>query len=130
MTTWQDLTTYVRSNYKIADEATDLIKLIFETSGLRSQMVLLTRQALMGGDEEWVQMSSPVASLGSVNLEAFLREAGNIVCGGAALDGDFLVIQHAAPRINLDINEFERPLGLVTSTADSLEKKLVGSDRF
>jgi hypothetical protein len=130
MTTWQDLTAYIRSNYKIADEDTGLIKLIFETSGLRSQMVLLTRQVLMDGDEEWVQISSPVASLGSVNPEAFLRETGNIVCGGAALTGDFLVIQHSAPLINLDINEFERPLRLVISTADSLEKKLVGSDRF
>jgi len=130
MPTWQDLTSYVRSNYEIADEQPDLIKLIFETETLRSQMVLVTRDTLMGGEEEWVTISSPVANLGSVSLEEFLREAAGIVCGGAALEGDVLVIKHAAPLLNLDINEFERPLRLVTTTADALEKKLAGGDKY
>ncbi len=130
MTTWQDLTSYVRSNYKIADERSNIIKLIFETGNLRSQMVLLARETLMDGEEEWVTISSPVAPLGSVHLEEFLREVGGIVCGGAALEGDILVIKHAAPLMNLDINEFERPVRLVTITADTLEKKFVGSDQY
>jgi len=130
MPTWQDLTSYVRSNYKIADERPNLIKLIFETGDLRSQIVLLVRETLMDGEEEWVTISSPVAALGSVNLEEFLREVGGIVCGGAALEGDVLIIKHAAPLVNLDINEFERPLRLVTMTADALEKKFVGSDTY
>ena len=130
MPTWQDLTGYIRSNYKIADERPDLIKLIFETGDLRSQMVLVCREALMNGEEEWVTISSPVANLGSVSLEDFLREVGGIVCGGAGLEGDVLVIKHAAPLLNLDINEFERPLRLVTTTADALEKKLAGADKY
>ena len=93
-------------------------------------MVLLTRQVLMDGEEEWVLISSPVASLGSLDLEEFLREVGDIVCGGAALDGDVLVIKHAARLINLGINELERLLRLVTGTADSVEKKVVGSDQY
>jgi hypothetical protein len=120
----------VHSNYKIADERPNLIKLIFDTGDLRSQIVLLTRETLMDGEEEWVTISSPVAALGSLNLEEFLREVGDIVCGGAALEGDVLVIKHAAPLVNLDVNEFERPLRLVTMTADALEKKFVGSDKY
>lgn len=130
MPTWQDLTSYVRSNYRIADEQPNLIKLIFETGDLRSQIVLLVRETLMDGEEEWVTISSPVAALGSLNLEEFLREVGGVVCGGAALEGDVLIIKHAAPLMNLDINEFERPLRLVTMTADALEKKFVGSDTY
>jgi len=130
MASWQELTTYIRSNYKIAKEESDLIKLIFDTGGLRSQVVLLTREALMDGSEEWVQISSAVAPLGSLNLEQFLRDVGGTVCGGAALEGNTLVIKHAAPLANLNINEIERPLLLVTATADSLEKKFVGVDQF
>jgi hypothetical protein len=34
------------------------------------------------------------------------------------------------PLANLDINEFERPLHLITVAADQLEKDLVGGDAF
>lgn len=130
MATWNDLTGYIRSNYKIASEREGLIKLIFDLGDLRSQVVLITRHALIDGEEEWIMITSPVANLGSVNLEVILREVGEIVCGGAALEGDVVVIKHAAPLLNLDINELERPLRLVTATADRLERELVGNDVF
>src|SRR6266702_3776384 len=98
MATWQDVTEYVRSHYKIAGEEKGLmIKLVFETGEMRSQLVLLTHHTLLDDAEEWLQISSPVASLGQVNLE---------------------------------INEFERPLTLVTTTADRLERELVGGDKY
>jgi hypothetical protein len=52
MATWSDLAGYVRSNYKIADENSSLIKMVFETGNLRSQLVFLWRQSLMDGGEE------------------------------------------------------------------------------
>lgn len=130
MTTWQELTGYVRDNYKIADERPEMMKIIFETEGLRSQIVLLTRQVLMDGSEEWLQIMSPFADVQTVDLKKALTEVGNVVCGGAALIDNLLVIRHAVPLLNLNINEFERPLLLVTVTADRLERELVGGDKY
>ena len=130
MATWSELAGYVRSNYKIADEKPSMIQMIFETGNLRSQVVFLWRQALMNGDEEWLQIESPIAELGSVNLQKLLEEVGDVVCGGAAVTSGHVTIRHAVPLANLNINEFERPLTLVTATADDLEHKLVGTDRY
>lgn len=130
MASWTELTDYVRSNYKIADERPNMLKMIFKTGGLRSQLVFLTRQALMDGVEEWVQIESPFADADKVDLRRALQQVGETVCGGAGMVGDVVTIRHAVPLVNLDINEFERPLGLVTTTADRLERELVGGDEF
>jgi hypothetical protein len=84
----------------------------------------------MNGEEEWVQIESPIAELDSVNLQQVLEEVGDVVCGGAALTGGHVTIRHAVPLLNLNVNEFTRPLVLVTSTADHLEQKLAGSDKY
>ncbi|MGV9213660.1 hypothetical protein ACTFTM_17540 [Micromonospora sp. RB23] len=130
MATWADLKSYVRSNYKISDEQQDLIKLVFETGNLRSQVVLLWHVTLADGSEEWVQIESPFGELRSVNVAQALREIGDTVCGGMSAVGDMVTFRHAVPLLNLNINEFESPLALVTSTADRLEQLLTGADRY
>jgi hypothetical protein len=133
MATWMELVDLVRSSYEIDDESPDMIKMVFSTGeagDLRSQLVFLWRQTLMEGTEEWVQIESPFAQVGSVDLRQALQEVGRIVCGGAAIQDDLVVIRHSVPLTNLDLNEFERPLHLVTTTADDLEKKLVGGDTY
>ncbi|WP_433532888.1 hypothetical protein ACQPYA_13305 [Micromonospora sp. CA-263727] len=130
MATWANLATYVRSNYKISDERHDMIKLVFETGNLRSQVVLLWHVTLADGAEEWVQIESSFGELNSVNLVQALREVGDTVCGGMSVLGDLVTFRHSVPLLNLNINEFERPLALVTSTADRLEQLLTGADRF
>ena len=130
MATWTELKDYVRAHYKIADEQSDMVKMVFGTGGLRSQVVLLVRQSLMDGTEDWVQIESPVADAKDVDLLRALKSVGQVVCGGAGMVEDLLTLRHAVPLANLDINEFERPLHLVTTTADRLEKELVGSDAF
>jgi hypothetical protein len=129
MANWSTLVNYVSSNYKVADQGPDMLKMIFETGDLRSQVVFLWRQTLSGG-EEWVQIESPFAEVGMVNLQQALEAIGGMVCGGMAIASGYVTVRHAVPLANLNINEFERPLLLVTTTADNLESQLIGGDRF
>jgi hypothetical protein len=131
MAVWNDVHTYVRNNYKVADEQPGVIKMIFDVGNLRSQVVFLARQTLMNETEEWLLIESPFGELGNVDLPKVLKEVGDTVCGGLGLvAGHILTIRHAVPLINLDINELERPLILVTATADRLERQFVGGDEF
>lgn len=130
MTTWNSLADYVRSNYQVSDEDPNRIKLVFETGDMRTQLVFLWRQLLMDGTEEWLQIESPVGRVDAMNLRAVLDEVGAMVCGGAAIMDGVLFIRQAMPIANLEINEFERPLRLVTSSSDALERKFVGGDEF
>ena len=63
-------------------------------------------------------------------LDAVLRETSTLVVGGLAQTGDFVVFRHSIPLSNMDINEFERPLRLVTKTADVFEAKFLGTDNL
>jgi hypothetical protein len=124
MTTWNDLVLYVRNNYPIAEETHNMIKLIFETGGMRSQVVLIWHLTVGRGAEEWIQIESPFGEFGSVDLAAALQHIGGTVCGG------MVTFRHSVPLLNLNINEFESPLALVTETADLLESTFTGGDRF
>lgn len=131
MATWADLKAYIHNHYKIADERDDMIKLIFDMGGMRSQVVIVWHVQLSGNGEHWVQIESPFGELGSVDLNAALTAVGNTVCGGMALAGGTLItFRHSVPLDDLSINEFEAPLALVTGTADRLEQALTGGDKF
>jgi hypothetical protein len=106
------------------------MKLVFEIGDMRTQVVFLWRQLLLDGTEEWLQIESPVGRVDSMNLRAVLDEVGAMAFGGAAIMDGVLFIRQAMPLSNLGINEFERPLRLVTSSADALERKFVGGDEF
>jgi hypothetical protein len=129
MASWNDLVEYVKRNYKVSDEQPDMLKLLFETGNMRSQVVLLWHMSL-SNNEEWVQIESPFGELGSLDLAAALQAVGNTVCGGMALFGNLVTFRHSLPLDNLNINEFESPLALVTTTADQFEKQLTGGDKF
>jgi hypothetical protein len=129
--TWSDLLAYVRSNYTVAEEEDGWVKMIFDVGDLRSQVVFLQRHALLEGSEDWLVIESPFGELGDIDLPRVLAEVGKTVVGGAALvAGHILTVRHAVPLENLNINEFERPLALVTTTADRLEKHFVGGDEY
>ena len=130
MATWADVLTYVRSTYKIADEKPDAIKLVFEVGGLRTQVVMLWHLTLAGGPRSGCRSSHRSATSATVDLRRALDAVGDTVCGGLGKLGDLVTFRHAVPLANININELEVPLALVTSTADDLERSLVGGDQF
>ena len=131
MATWTDLKAYIHNTYKVADEREDLIKLIFEEEGLRSQLVLVRYVQHAGTNIDWIQIESPFGELGQLDLPAVLQAVGNTLVGGIALfDGRYVTFRHSAPLADLSIAEFEMPLHLVTVTADQLEKQFTGGDKF
>jgi hypothetical protein len=131
MATWSDLKAYIHNNYKIADERDDMIKLIFETQNLRSQVVIIWRLTLAANGAEWIQIESPFGELGKVDLAAAVRVVGDTVVGGLSLAGGTLVtFRHSVPLADLSISEFEQPLHLVIGTADRLEQQFTGGDQF
>jgi hypothetical protein len=123
--------------YEVLDEGPDEIRLLIrypiddedENFG-RSQSVVVARNVL-DRREDWVQIASPFARVDQVDLWAVLKEVGTtMVVGGVAIVGEFLVLRHSLPLVNLDINEFVDPLTLLTGSAESLERQFLGTDEF
>ena len=137
MATWRELVAFIRSEYEVIGDEPDEIRILVrynpddedEKSG-RSQMVVVAREVL-DRRETWVQIASPFARVQEVDLRAVLEEVGNTtVVGGVALIGEYVVLRHSLPLVNLDINEFVDPLELVTGSAEMLERQFIGRDDF
>jgi hypothetical protein len=129
MATWDELHSYIRVTYKVAEDTGTFMKLLFNVGGGRSQVVFVGRNDTGGGDS-YATISSPFGTVGKLDLAAVLSELGEYVVGGAAVYGDLVVLRHSIPLDNLDPNEFEGPLHLVLNTADILEEKFVGGDDY
>ncbi|NIJ12527.1 hypothetical protein FHU38_002871 [Saccharomonospora amisosensis] len=135
MASWEDLVAYIHHEYDVVREEPDEIRIKIgygedEYSPRRAQTVIVARE-IMDRKEEWVQIATPFARLGQVDLPAVLSEIGNTtVVGGAVLMGEYLVLRHSLPLVNLDINEFVDPLELVTGSAELLEEQFTGRDDY
>lgn len=137
MASWRDLQKYIRDNYRvIRDEPEEIrIRVTFraknpEDDPDRTQTVVIAREVL-DKREEWVQIATPFARASEVDLHAVLEEIGHTtVVGGAVIMGPYLVLRHSLPLMNLDANEFDDPLELVTGSAEQLEEQITGRDDY
>lgn len=122
---------YISNNYKVSQDIGQGLKLEFDMGNGRSQIVFVHHYLLWDGGESWAVVESPIGEVGQVDLELALAAIGDMVCGGLGMFANqFVTIRDAVPLDNLDINEFERPLALVTTSADRLESQLIGRDQF
>ncbi|MFC0545460.1 hypothetical protein [Kutzneria chonburiensis] len=130
MATWGDLVAFVRSEYQVVDLTADEVSIHVEFDDERSQVIWLSHEVL-DGKEDWVQIASPCGLAAKVDLAALLKEVGHTtVVGGVAIIGEHVVLRHALPLENLDINEFVDPLTLLAGTVDTLEEQFSGGDSF
>lgn len=132
MATWADAKAFFHSNFKLEELSDELLKIVFGLDGLRSQVVLVgvTTANTGDGDEEWLDLSSPFASVNDVDPMVALKFLEGRVCGGLGLVGDFLVLTHSLPLVNADPNEIIAPLRVLAVLADHLEQELTGGDKF
>jgi hypothetical protein len=130
MATWPVLMNYVRQNYKIADESQNILKLIFNTDNLRSQVVFIRRSERGQSGEEWVSLESPIGQASSVDLPRAAALAAEYVCGGLVIEFDLVLLRHSMPLDDLSISEFEVPLRVVVNGADTIESQLFTVDTF
>lgn len=131
MATWPQVKSYLAGNYTISQDLGHGVKLEFGVGLGRSQLVFITHHGLMDGTEDWAIVESPFGEFGKVNLDRAVVAVGEMVCGGIGLfGGKYLTLRDAVPLTNLDVNELERPIQLLTTSADRLEAALTGRDQF
>lgn len=134
MANWQDLKQYISNTYKVGHDGGGFLILYFDLDGGRSQGVFVNHSTLQGGQEDWAIVESPIGKVEDLSLTQVVREAGSMVCGGVGMmehdDATWVTLRHAIPLANLDVNEFDRPMNLVVTSADRLERMLTGGDSF
>ncbi|MGB3444174.1 MAG: hypothetical protein WBA97_36005 [Actinophytocola sp.] len=136
MADWGDLVAYIRHSYDVIRYEPDEVRIRVsfakeEDDILGRRQIMVVAHEILDQKEDWVQIATPFARVEQVDLREVLAEVGNtIVVGGVAAMGDYLVLRHSLPLINLDINEFTDPLHLVASAAEQLEHRFTGRDEY
>ncbi|RJQ80242.1 hypothetical protein [Amycolatopsis panacis] len=135
MAEWADLVGFIRQQYRVVRDDPDeiRIRIVFGADAYtegRAQVMVIARE-VFDHREDWVQIATPFARVDEVNLYHVLREAGaSLVVGGVVVMGEHLVLRHALPLVNLDLNEFVDPLELVAGSAELLEQQFTGRDDY
>jgi hypothetical protein len=124
---WAELKQYIGGKYKIEDDQGSMLTMVFRFTDKRSQVVTVSLSNLENG-EEWVCVDSPIGKFADLDVTQAVRLAGPLVCGAISSVNDWVTFRDTFPIANLDINEFEGPLHLVTGSADELERELTGRD--
>jgi hypothetical protein len=133
---WGDLVAYIRHSYDVIHFEPDQVRIRVsfgqdDEDLLGRRQIMVVAHEILDQREDWVQIATPFARVEQVDLHEVLTEVGNtIVVGGVALMGDYVVLRHSLPLINLDINEFTDPLDLVASGAEQLERRFTGRDDY
>src|SRR3954447_6508509 len=126
MADWNALRNYIKGNYKVAQDDLDTVHLLFDTSGGRSQRVLVTN---LGND--WAMVHTAVCQEHEIDARAALVKNFGMRVGSLALvDGGPVIFRHSFPLSSLDPAEFEEPLQMAVEYGDTLERELTGADRF
>ncbi|WP_086663281.1 hypothetical protein [Lentzea kentuckyensis] len=130
MTSWTEVINYVRVRYEVLEESDEWLRFRLDTAGDRTQQVSVHHLPDVDG-QAWVEISSPVGRADEVDLRRFLELAGAPELGGAAVVDGIALLKHVAPLEDLSIREeFERPLTLLVTRADTLEHELTQRDHF
>jgi len=130
MADWNALHRYIKSEYKVASDEINSVKLIFNLDNDRSQLVVVEKAGEVG-DSEWAVVSTAVCGENEINPKAALMRSSQMVVGGLALvEGGPVIFRHSIRLADLDPGEFEEPLKLAAIFGDKLEQELSGADAY
>ncbi|MGA8745936.1 MAG: hypothetical protein WB507_08730 [Solirubrobacterales bacterium] len=130
MADWNALHRYIKSEYKIASDDLNSVKLIFNLDNNRTQLVVVEKAGEVG-DSEWAVISTAVCDENQINPKDALIRSSQMVVGGLALvDGGPVIFRHSIRLAELDPGEFEEPLRVAAVFGDKLEQELSGADSY
>ncbi|MCD2187869.1 hypothetical protein [Actinomycetospora soli] len=131
MATWDQLRAYVHGNYTVSG-VTQHGQLIlrFDLPNGRSQSVLISRAVDGTNGREWAKVESVVGEMTAVDLPALFELIRYQVVGALAKNDDYVTVRHSILLEDMSPDEFEEPLAAVLETADYLESRVSGQDRW
>jgi hypothetical protein len=128
---WQAAADHLTRKYKYQQAGETGYKLIFGLDGDRDQLAFVMK----AGNEsagDWIEMTSPVGEFSALSgsMPALLRECNEKIIGALVASGDVVLLKHTMPVTAFTPESFDWALRVLTLTADQLEKKFTGGNKF
>lgn len=129
MATWRDLVNFIDRTYKYEILNDGLLKLVFNTSNLRSQLVFL-EHATSGSGAEWFKVNSPIGKLTPQQVMYAARRLEDMIVGGIIINDNLVFVTTAMPLENIDASEITDSIERIVNIADRLGADILGTDEF
>jgi hypothetical protein len=127
--TWESLRQYIHSRYQVLDEAPDVLRMMFDVGGGRTQNVLVSGKQV--GAFEYMVIWTPICHESQIAARDALVRNATMPLGALGLMPDgTIILRYSAPLKDLDPDEFDVPLQGITQGGDMLERELAAADRF
>jgi hypothetical protein len=125
MATWQEVKSFIKSNYVISQESADVLALEFQIEDNRTQLIFVADFDSV----DCVRFFSPFAKTSDISADQMIKIASTAVFG-LAISGELVGAVHMVPTADLDASEINFPLALLSAYADGLEKSLGLGDKL
>ena len=127
---WDRAVRHLTTKYKY-QEVGDTYKLVFELGGSRDQLVFVSKAGNKNAGD-WVSITSPIGDVSEIkgSLRELLEECGTNVCGAPVVIGDLVLLRHSFPASSYTSEDFDWALQAVTATADQLERRFTGGNKY
>jgi hypothetical protein len=122
---------HLDANYKFQKSGDGGFKLVFGLDGGRDQLVFVSR----AGNEtagQWATITSPVGDFSAIGsaLPDLLRECENNICGALVASSGVVLLRHSMKLAGFDAEAFDWALHAVCQTADGLERRFTGDNKY
>ena len=129
MTTWAEFSPWLSATMSATSPVANTLTFELPGHGGRGQVAMVSLRVDQEG-AEWAEIFSPIGPLDDVDLIAAVIAVHGAAVGGLSSASDLVGIRHSVPLASMDLEEFDRPLRLVLTSADYLEQALLGRDEF
>ncbi|WP_454300238.1 hypothetical protein [Salana multivorans] len=120
MATWQDISTNLTAQFGAQAVNPRLLRLQSPVGPTTKVDVFVGHETLPNGFGDWVQYLAVIGQFGDLDFAKVLSDARSLVVGGIMLNGDTLLLKHAAPMGTLQLVEINPALWLLSSSAAQL----------
>jgi len=127
MATWDEIRSFMRKHYRLAEDSDERVTLLFGFDDNRRQHITLSTFEAM--DRQWLLFETRICRKELLDPLEACRINASLPVGHLALDNqDFYTARHTTLLGTLDTEELLVPLHALVKMADELEEKLTGAD--
>lgn len=134
MATYREFEAFVKANYPVRKNPKDAPKgfmcLEVPCPNDRSHVVFVHPGAKIDKFGEFADVVAMFGSLSGSKLDKALEAAMAMPLGGLVKIHDVLALRHSIPLADIDESEIRKALLFTAMSADILEAKFVGGDKF
>jgi hypothetical protein len=129
MTTWAELKSHINKNYSSQNLDDNLVKIVFNIDGKRSQTVLVEAAGADSSADGWIKFQSPIGKIDEVDVKEAAARVANLFVG-IVIEADLVWVTNATQLKDVDLDKLDELYLAVTFVADFLEEHLTGKDNF